>query len=218
MAFYKLVMNGQFLGQDLKNILYYRTGVGVDIGGLTLGGAAELAEQFKQEVWSKWSDAISNGYLLESIDVYAFNQGLQLMYTLPYTLNVQEPGGNNGDPLPPSAYVMVRFGFDAQVIGNNLVAPKRGYVCVGGLHEGQQESGRLTGSILDNVLPTTVRGRFKILADALAQNLESVTPPVIFFPIRAKPVLGGLFQGWADVASARYEDRILWRRSRMLED
>ena len=218
MGFYKVVLNGNMLGQDIKSMLYYRTGVGVDVLGLELGGAKTLAEQVAQEVVPKWLDCVSNGFVMESVDVYPFNDTFQLMYSLPYTLNIGEPGHNNGEPLPPSAYIMIKFGFDSQVIGEAQLAPKRGYVCVGGLYEGQQDSGRLSGSWLDNVTLNTIRGRFTALADQLAENLESLTPPVIYFPIRAKRVLGGLWNGWADVASARYEDRILWRRSRMLED
>lgn len=218
MGFYKVVLNGQMLGQDVKSMLYYRTGVGIDIMGLELGGTKTLAEQVKQEIWPKWKDCVSNGFLMESIDVYAFNQNFQLVYSLPYTLGVQEAGGNNGAPLPPSAYFMMKFGFDNQVIGEAQLAPKRGYVCVGGLYEAQQDSGRMAGSILDNLTQNTVRGRYTLLAEALAANLESLTPPVIYFPIRVKRVLGGLWSGWADIASCRYDDKLRWRRSRMLED
>jgi hypothetical protein len=219
MAFYKAVLNGQMNGQAIRNILYYRTGVGIDIGGLQLGGAPALAQSLKEQVWDgALQVAVSEQYVLESIDITAFNDTFQLLYTLPYTLPVGEQGNQPGESLGPAACIMVKFGFDSQLIGLNLLAPRKGYVVFAGLIESAVNGGRLVGSVADESNPNSYRRAWKDVASALAQNIESISPPVVWFPVRVKRLPTGLFSGWADISNAVYEDRVLWRRSRQLED
>lgn len=216
--FYKLVTNGQYNGQDIKNMFYYRTGVGIDVGGLTLGGAEDLAENFRDEVWGPgMSEILPSGYLLQSIDVYPINDTFQLVYSLPYHLAVDEPGKLGTDVVAPSACVNIRFNLE-NIAGPGLGVPKRGYVAIGPVLE---EDFDVNGNLETGVFSNPLSG-YNLAASKMSANIESLTPPVIWYPIRVRinriPVVGGvLWTGYADIVSATIDRRMSWRRSRRPE-
>ena len=49
--FYRAVLNGSAAGQDIKNILYYRVGFGIDMSAFDFAGAEALAGAIKAQVW-----------------------------------------------------------------------------------------------------------------------------------------------------------------------
>jgi len=215
--FYKLIVNGTLKGQDIKNIFYYRTGIGVDVGGIALGGAPELAQEFYDEVWPSWKAAVSNLYTLEQIEVYPINATFQLAYSLPHIKLVQETGTVPGELFSPAACVNIRFNLESMPITQIITAPKRGYVAIAGVTEGQVTDGLLDMGFFNNDINS-----FKALGNKLAQNIESVLPPVIFFPIRVKLVDNPLadsplWTGYADIAGATVTRSVSWRRSRRPE-
>lgn len=216
--FYKVVTNGTLLGQDIRNTFYYRTGIGFDVEGLTIGGAAELAQEFKDEVWAGgWQDTVSNEFMLQSIEVYPINDTFQLVYSLPFILPVNETGDVSGEVISPAACVNIRFNLESQLLGLNLTAPKRGYVAIAGVVEGQSTGGLLNSGFFDNDLQ-----HYGKLAKALARNIESLVPPCIWYPVRVRlydnPIGNNpLFLGWADVSDGVVKREVSWRRSRRPE-
>ncbi len=215
--FYKVVLNGRLHGQDIKNILWYRTGIGFDIGGLTLGGAKELADNVEQEVWRfAWKQAVSREYMLQTIEVYPINDNFQLAYSMPYSKNVNETGERIGSgTFSPAACVNIKFNLESVPIGQNFLAPKRGYIAVAGITEDDcNPDGTIKQALFFS--PDTPWGK---LAEKLSSNLENVLPPVVFFPVRVRlvdnPVSSApLFLGWADVQGAVVDYNVSWRRSR----
>jgi hypothetical protein len=213
--YFKLVVNGSMLGQDVKNTFYYQSPVEL-LGELFPSmGAQQLAEQFVEEVWhSGWQGVVNETYWLESLDIYPLTEGFELIYSLPYTHAVNENGSGAGDNLGPAAVVNIKFNLGAMNAAQGLIAPKRGYVAISGVSESQADGGRLLATYYNS--PLSGYGK---LADKISSNLESVTPPAIWFPVRMKaiknPITGGtLFSGVSDVQSAVVNPVISFRRSR----
>ena len=67
--FYRAVLNGSAAGQDIKNILYYRVGFGIDMSAFDFAGAEALAGAIKAQVWPPMKAWLANNYILETIDV-----------------------------------------------------------------------------------------------------------------------------------------------------
>ena len=219
MQLYKVVMNGALLGQDIKNMLYYRTFVNFDISGFTMAGAQELAESVRDHVWADWKNVVSPSYTLESIDVYPLSDNLQLMYQLPTTLDVHEEGAHGGgDNLPPSAAMNIKFGLEPKLIGDNLFAPKRGYIAIAGMLEGDWNAGRMVGTFAEEINPGSFRAHVKARCNTLSNDLPYTLDPVAWAPIRFKRSVFGLIEGWADIQSASYSEKLRWRRSREIEN
>ncbi len=218
MAIYRVVMNGTCEGQNIVNNLYYRTGVGIDLDGLSLGGAKELAQCVKDQVWPKWKYAVSGGYKLEDITVYPYHDGtFDLMYQNPWTENVMESGLGVNETDGPAICAILKFNLEGTVIlANGIKPPKRGYVAVGPITSNWIDN---TGALTDTVfLPAD--SRLNDLGVALAANLESLLPPVIFFPVRVsqKNILGVWRPvSFADVNGVKVRRRTSFRRSRMIE-
>jgi hypothetical protein len=204
--FYKVVLNGQSHGQDVKNILYYRTGVGIDVNGITLGGAPDLATQLKAQLVPSWLAVHTTQYKLEDLEVYPINDAFQLVYQVPHTEPVNQLGTIDTGAKHPSLTAIIAFVLEPTTIENGIKPPHRGYLAV--------------GTLLDTSL--TAGGAFKVLADKLAQDIESIVPPVIWYPCRMKAkrnIVDVLtpYESFADVRGAVTRDRVSWRRSRQPE-
>ena len=218
MAIYRVVMNGTYQGQNIVNNLYYRTGVGFDLDGLTLGGAKELSLCVKNQVWNKWKYCVPTGYKLEDITTYPYHDGtFDIMYQNPWTENIMESGMGTDATDGPALCAILKFNLEGTVIlANGYKPPKRGYVAVGPIaSEWIDNSGALTDTVF-----LDAQSRLSELGVALAANLESLIPPVIFFPVRVsqKNILG-LWKpvSFADVNGVKVRRRTSFRRSRMIE-
>jgi hypothetical protein len=218
MAIYRAVMNGTYMGQNIVNNLYYRTGVGFDLDGLSLGGAKELALCIKNQVWPKWKFCMTSEYKLEDITVYPYHDGtFDLMYQNPWTENVMEAGNGPAETDGPGICAILKFNLEGTaILTNGIKPPKRGYVAVGPIQSAWiDNSGALTDTVF---LPAD--SRLNELGVALAGNLESLLPPVIFFPVRVsqKNILG-IWKpvSFADVNGVKVRRRTSFRRSRMIE-
>lgn len=215
-VFYKVVLNGSANGQDIKNILYYRAGVGVDMSGFPLAGAEALAGNIKQEVWPKLKNLICNQYTLETIDVSPINDEFQLMYQMPFSLLVSENAARTGPSYGPAACMNIKFVLEPTSIVNGIKPPQRGYLAIGPIPaEIVTEDGYLTASFMgENSLSEALA--------ALGANVEQVLPvPQVWYPIRLKQnrILGGLvhWESYSDVKGAVVSRRASFRRSRMPE-
>jgi len=221
-TFYKVVINGTYLGKDNQCSLYYRTAFDVAGGAFGFGGAAELAEEVEQEIVPAWRACKPVDYQLQTIDVYPVNPLVGLFYQLPYKREVNLPGLDNwtlvgGDS--PALCVNIRFNLEPVLIGiQQFTAPKRGYIAVGPIASNSlTDSGKLTDSILNNPLSA-----FQELCDKVSSNLESIDPPCVWFPIRVSGSFGALGAmnvtwGWADVRDASLDEYASFRRSRRIK-
>jgi hypothetical protein len=215
-TFYRVVMNGSASGQDIKNILYYRIGVGVDLSAFDFAGAEALAHAVKDQVWPAFRHWLTNDYQLETIDVSPINDEFELMYQMPFSLAVGQPGDGVGVSMGPAACVNIKFNLEPLTILNGIKPPSRGYIAYGpieSVHIGEDGYVR-TEDLASDKLPT--------VAAAIAQNLEVLLPvPTIWFPVRLKQsrILGGLvhWESYADVKGAVVSRRGSFRRSRMPE-
>ena len=129
--FYKVVLNGASMGQDIKNVLYYRSGLGVDVLGLTLAGTEALAGNIKQEVWPALKQWLTTDYVLETIDVSAINDEFQLVYQMPFSLPVGETGVEDRVLAGPALCANFKFNLEPTGIANGIKPPSRGYIAFG---------------------------------------------------------------------------------------
>lgn len=214
--FYKVVLNGACQGQDIKNVLYYRSGLGVDVSGLTLAGTQALAGNIKQEIWPLMKAVMPNDYTLETIEVSAINDEFQVVYQMPYSEVVNETGNIDATLAGPAMCFNIKFNLEPTSILNGIKPPSRGYVAIGPLNpQNVSENGFLTTQFMT----ATATANF---VNALATNIEQVLPVAfVWFPIRLKQsrILGGLvhWESYADVKGAALSRRVSFRRSRMPE-
>lgn len=220
-GFYKVVLNGTYKGKDNQNTLYYRTAVDLAGGVFGFGGAAELAEEVHQEVVPAFLDCKPSDYILQTIDVYPRNGMFELLYQLPYKREVNESGtgitvANLTDG--PALAVNFRFNLEPVLLGlQAFTAPKRGYIAVGPVASSWiDDTGRLSETLL-----TDPQDIMMTLGAALSQNLESIDPPAVWFPIRVAEhygsASGGLLGwGYADVMGCSVDEYVSFRRSRRI--
>jgi hypothetical protein len=215
-VFYKLVMNGSAAGQDIKNILYYRSGPGVDMSGFPFAGAEALAANFVQEVWPAVKKYLANDYLLETVDVSPINDEFQLLYQMPHSLAVGQNGEAVGVTTGPALCMNVKFILEPTTIVNGIKPPARGYLALGPIPADYvDESGYIKNLVLNHV-------DMAAMLAALGSNIEQVLPvPQVWYPIRLKQnrILGGLihWESYSDVKGAVLSRRASFRRSRMPE-
>lgn len=218
MAIYKVVLNGEYQNQRINNILWYRTGVGIDLDGLTVGGAKELAETVKAEVWPTMRPNLPLTYKLADVTVYPFHDGtFDLMFQNPYTLPVAETGLGNWATNGPAECCIIKFNLEpTTILPNGPKPPKRGYVAIGPIHEGAiDDSGHITDALFNDPGAT-----LNTMAAKFASNLEHALPPVVWYPIRVhqERVLGlWKILSFADVQSAALRRLTSFRRSRQPE-
>ena len=219
MAIYKVVLNGAFQGKDIKNILYYRNGVGIDICGLTVGGTVELSAAVRAMVWPALSLVLPDSYELQDITTYVYNQEtFALLYQNPTTEGVQEPGLVSGVTFNgPAPCAIVRMALEPTLfLLNGPKPPKRGYLAIGPLSDGWIKD---NGEVL---LDTGHKASWDVVCAALANNVETILPiPAVFFPIRVhQDKILNLWKitSFADVRDATVRTFSSYRRSRMPEN
>jgi hypothetical protein len=221
MALYKVVLRGSFQGQAINNILYYRTGLGFDIGGLTLGGTKEVADAVKAIVWAGLRPSLSTNYELQQIDSYVYNdQTFDLQYQSPFTLGVAEMGMcSDAEYNGPAVCAIMKFVLENHVlIANGPKPPKRGYLAIGPLSDGQVNS---DGSLN---LETARRAAWDIACAVCANNVETILPvPAVFYPVRVHMDVVGIvgklkITSFSDIQAAVMRHFTSFRKSRQPEN
>jgi hypothetical protein len=221
-VFYKCVLNGEVFGKDNKNTLWYRSAIDPLDGAFNLGGAPLLAELIRDGIGENFLDCHTPDYQLQSIDIYPISEAFSLLYQLPYRLNIDMPGtaeqvtGSDGAAICAN----VRFNLEPVLIGlDALTAPRRGYIAVGPLPSSWMSN---SGELAPSLFTDPISG-FNRLCASLAQNLQAVLPPALFFPIRVSAkygvggVGGGIIDwGYADVSSCSVDHFTSFRRSRRI--
>jgi len=211
-SLFKVVLNGTASGQDVKNSLAYRVGVGVDPSIFPRSGAEAVAEQVLDEVVPAFLALVHESYMLETIDVYCYNEQFSLKYTAPYSLIVNLNGGASGECISPASNITFKANLEPMLITETMIAPRRGWLSVGPLSESFFENGLVAGALWTNP-----EERIGTLATKLKQNLESLNPPFIMYPVRLKQntVLGiNTVVGYADIQSWAPDRRLKIRKSR----
>ena len=214
--FYKAVLNGSSGGQDIKNVLYYRSGLGVDVSGLTLAGTEALAGNIEQEVWPALKKMLSVNYTLETIDVSAINDEFQMVYQMPFSRTVGETGSMTADSNGTAGCMNFKFNLEPTSILNGIKPPSRGYIAVGPFSSSLiQNDGYLTPAFMNSADVAEA-------CAALAQNIEQLLPVAfVWYPIRLKQsrILGGLvhWEAYSDIKGCSLSRRASFRRSRVPE-
>jgi hypothetical protein len=215
---YKTVLHGSCFGQEIDNILYYRTGLGVDISGLTLSGAGEVNNLVKLHVWPAIKTLLSSNYTLNEIVTYVINENsFDFVYQNPQSLPVVEAatGGEATDGIAPCLICKLNLE-PTTVFANGVAAPKRGYLAFGPVASTWIDSdGHIHGDYY-----TATNGELVNVATAVSQNLVSVIPPALFFPVRVHQAkVAGIFkiQSYADIDRAEFRRLASFRRSRQPE-
>jgi hypothetical protein len=216
MAIYKVVLNGTYRGQDVKNILYYRNGIAIDLGGLTIGGTVEVADAVRTMVWTPLRAILSASYILQSITAYVYDEGtFQLLYQNPITVNVNEAGMVQGLTNGPAVCAILNFQLEpTSILTNGIKPPKKGYLAIGPLTDAQVG--------IDGDLDMSVPGSlyFTAVQLAMSNNVETLLPPAVFFPIRVhQDKVLGVFKitSYADIRGSTFRGLTSFRRSRMPE-
>ena len=214
--FYKAVLNGSAAGQDIKNILYYRVGFGIDMSAFDFAGAQALAGAIKDQVWPPMKAWLANNYILETIDVTPINDEFELVYQMPFSLSVGEAGDSAEAIAGPALCANFKFNLEPTSILNGIKPPARGYVALGPISSVYVgEDGFFGTSTMQSAAITNIQ-------NALAGNLEVLLPvPTVWFPVRLKQtrILGGLvhWEAFSDVKGCVMSRRASFRRSRMPE-
>lgn len=221
MSLYKVVLKGSYQGQSIDNILYYRSGVGLDISGLTVGGTKEVADAVKAIVWTGLRPVMTDQYELQQIDSYAYDdQTFHLLYQNPFTLGVGEHGTHlTGAQIGPANCAILKFILESHVIlVNGPKPPKRGYLAIGPLLEDQiDDDGALTMSNGWNL-------KWDVVCAVMANNVETILPiPAVFFPVRVHMDKVGIalkleITSFADIQAAVMRHFTSYRRSRQPEN
>jgi hypothetical protein len=221
MALYKVVLRGQLQGQAINNIFYYRNAPGLDLSGLTLGGAGEVAKAVKAMVWPALKLIMSTDYLLTQIDSYVYNdQTFDLLYTNPYTEGVADNGSNTGAGYNgPAPCAIMKFILENHIIlENGPKPPKRGYLAIGPLADDQIQN---DGSLY---LAEGWNLKWDALCAVMANNVETVLPiPALFFPVRVHMDKVGIvlklkITSYSDIQAAVMRRVCSFRRSRQPEN
>ena len=219
-ALYKVILDGSFQGQDIKNILYYRNGIGIDIGGLTVGGAKEVSDAVAAIVWPVLRLVLPSAYELQQITTYVYDdQTFDLVYQNPFTLGIQAYGVRTSDLNGPAPCAILKFILEPHIaFANGFFPPKRGYLAIGPLDDDQVKSNgelQLTGgSGLE----------WDAVCAVMANNVETILPiPAVFFPVRVSMRKFGILLklkivSVSDVRAAVMRTQTSFRRSRMPEN
>lgn len=213
--YYRVDLLGSLSGQTMMNTLYYKSEFEVTADLFPHAGAEGLAVNIKQEIWDgAMQDCVNENYQLEKIHVMPYNSTFELIYTQPYVLAVNENGTRAGDVLPPGATVNIHFNLAAVNAAQRLVTPTRGYVAIAGVNESVQSGGMLQAGFWNN--PLSDYGK---LAKRLSENIQELTPPAIWKPVRLKQGNGleNVLQKWvgaAEIIDAYVDQQLGYRRSR----
>ena len=218
MAIYKAVINGMAHGQKIVNNLYYRTGIGFELAGLEVGGAKALAASLKAQVAPKMLDCLPSSYEMVDITVYPYDDGsFNLLYQNPWAEPVAQNGTVSEQTDGVSNVMVLKFNLEpTQILGNGVKPPKRGYIALGPVASAWiTDDGHIDPAqwVLPNWKPN-------VLAAALAGNIESLLPPVVWYPIRVSQMkVLGVFKitSFADVGGCVVRRLASFRRSRQPE-
>lgn len=217
---YKAVLNGSYGGQDIRNILYYRTGPGVDVSALGMSGALQLAEVIGTDIWPYMKPVVDNTYSLNSIDVYPYNDAFTLVYQNPLHFPINETGAGAFATMGPAACLNIVFSLEpTMILQNGIKPPKRGYFALSCFDRALVTE----GGMVDNAVLSNQEHPLNVFAMRLANNIENLLPlPIAFYPIRVRQKRGVIdnlipFESWADIDMAQVSPRMSFRRSRMPE-
>jgi hypothetical protein len=187
MAFYEVTLNGEYAGQDVKNILWYRNATPFADAEEFFGLLSALCAQVEDEIWASTGpsytlgrglrDVLPEGYVLQSISAVGYGDGFDLLNDTPFTRVINQaglvPGATNG----PASAVILKANLEPS-FGSGIGLPKRGFLVIGPT---------LDATVPDTgILDALHQSYFNEVGVRLAANVVTVLPPAIFFPIRVR--------------------------------
>lgn len=219
--FFKCVFNGVCQGQDVKNILYYRTGIGVDLGALGFSVAEDVANVVFENIWDPYMrDCMPNDYTMETLDVYPINDAFQLVYQNPFHHTVSQAGTDAQVHAGMTQCLNIQFSLEPTAIWENGIRPpKRGYVAIGPIAAAYVDE----AGFVPNLYYSDPNWKFHQLAARLQMDLPFATSiGTNLYPIRVRtrklnldPL--GMFDAYADINGASVQKRVSNRKSRRPE-
>jgi len=212
MPFMRVALDGVHVGQNIVNILYYRTTSPIPSVLDFLGYAEAIAAEVLANIWhasgaTSLQEQQPTTYTLQNITVSGIDEDGLALTTTPYVLPVNE-AGERAQTSDSSALVVIMKANLEPAFGPGTGLPKRGYLAIGPVTSDRIENnGLLTEGGLD---------AFNDLGVVLAQNIVTELPPGTFYPVRLRFNPSGLpFPvGYRDVSSFVPRQRVSWRRSR----
>lgn len=222
MAIYRMVLEGHAGTVQVRNTLFYRLGVGIDWGGLTMAGSKELTDQWIEQYCEAFLNLMSNSYTLDQITTYAYDSTtFDLIFQQPYTGALGSAGQITSAIRDYATCLIWKFVLEpVAVVGNGPKPPRKGYFAYG----------PVPGAFLDNTghisteieTPTTYNAARSAFEQTLYGDVGTILDPGIFYPIRVhqdKLVGSNLFKitSFADVQGVTLRRLASWRRSRQPE-
>lgn len=212
MPFFRVTLDGVHVGQNIVNVLWYRTTFPVPTLGDFLGYAEALAAEVEESVWDNGApdclkSTMLSTYTLQNIVVNGVDDDGAFISTDPYVLPVNEAGGW-AQTSDSSALCAIMKANLEPAFGPGIGLPRRGYLAIGPLASiGVENNGLLSATVQDALIA---------LGLLLAANITTEFPPGVFYPCRVRRNPTGLpFPfGYRDVSSFVPRARVSWRRSR----
>lgn len=213
MAIFSVALNGICAGQDIVNVLYYRTVSPIVTIADFLDYAAAIAAEVDENIWDRASGddmrfLLPDDYTLTNITVNGMDDdGVQLT-TTPYVRPVNETGSNTVNFDTPALCAILKFNLEP-AFGPGVGLPTRGYLALGPLSNDDVASSGLINAA--NLI--TIQG----VANRFAENIITVAPVGTFFPVRIRINPTGLpFPlGYRDISSVAVRPAASFRKSRM---
>ena len=181
MAFFRVALEGEYAGQSIVNVFWFRTGF--EIPGLTEllevepAIAAEVEERYWGQATIGMKARMDPGYRLVQIRVDAHEDSGPLMSVTPFILPVDEIGTSGGVTIGPSLNCTLNAVLEP-AFGPGIGLPKKGHIKFGPLFAVEVgEDGRLTSAAIT---------KYNSLGEIFAANIILESPVAVLFPVRVR--------------------------------
>lgn len=204
-GFYKAVVQGTALGQEINNILYYST-LAPDALGWDAGVAADLGQSIA-DAWVETAlPLLPTEYQFEGVVMSMVNE--DGVTTSPYTVPVSDTGtGASASAIGTVAQVLIyKFNCDPVTLINPHPVPRRSYVAFGPMLESQ---------INPNGQIATPAG-FQTMGDALFTQGHLIGATE-YLPHRVGRTVGSTSAGVGRVVNGIVRPFSSFRRSRLFK-
>lgn len=213
MPFLRVTLNGEFGGQAIVNVLWYRTTSPIPTLADFLGYSEALAAEIETEIWSpvigrSMKSLMPEDYTLATIVVDGVDEDGLAMTTTPHIRVVNEPGEAAGLCDTPAVCAILRFNLEP-AFGPGVGLPTGGYLAIGPIVSANVNN--------DASLEEGARGAYDDLGANFSANRVTEAPPGLFYPVRVRLNPTGLpFPiGYRDVDTCVCKPYVSFRRSRM---
>lgn len=187
MSFYRVALEGSYVGQDVVNVLWYRNATPFADALTFFGLLNALNATVRDQVWRSKAPAhlggyglqevMQEGYVLRKIVTTAFSDAFSLINDTPVELNVAENGIRAGATNGPATYVNLHASLEP-VFGPGIGLPKRRSLKIGPLTDTDVE----TAGVVSEAFAAILDG----FGTAVSADLTTTLPAAEFFPIAVR--------------------------------